>query len=187
MRKIFTFSFFFLGALSFAGDVIWIDFEQRMTYKDLNYACDYASFNPRVFFVAEINDGKVEAAKLRLSSTTATKHNSIDLTGSELDGLHFVQDAKQNYWIQTMPLSARSLNWLFFSGGTSFMGCSPKAPLKTMDPMTHTFTYDLTKLTNPSGPTPLFMAKSALAIFRGVNIKDVPYRIEYMLIQKQFN
>jgi hypothetical protein len=117
--------------------------EPRFSYQDTDLTCVLNDIWRYMFFSAKIDGDKIVEANLRDAGISFPKR--IDLTPAEYAGIQVAQDALGAYYVTSLPLNTRLLDWIFSHVDSSEVGattfCRPPQRLATLTPEGHTFTF----------------------------------------------
>lgn len=124
------------------AQIVWVKLTKKFSYKDIDRFCttDKALAQPRMFFGAEVESGIVKAAVLK-TDTFEPLVKRIVFQPQELSGVQIKSLSPGNYWVESLTLTARLLNWVFFNEG-GLDECYPTQQLVTLSPNTFQFTFD---------------------------------------------
>ena len=165
-----------LGSSSSFGALVGVDLLARFMYQDLTTRCVVSSMGHGLHLNGTIRDGKVVQAML---ANTASNEYQINFLPDELNGIEVTADAIGNYYVTTLPLSARLLSWMFFNFDVQwaiFGGCKPSQPLATLTPHGHIYKFRHQTSMDLFAP---------LQRFRGNRADGTPYAVTLGFTQRQ--
>ncbi len=124
-------------------EIHWYKLERNFLYKDIDRYCD-SHFAPVTLLMSvEVANGAVKGALIR-DNFGDFLVKKVPFTATELAGIQLKADAGGKKWIESVKLSARLLNWIFFQSGS--MGCSPTQPLASIGPNEFNYTFNLANM-----------------------------------------
>lgn len=173
-----------LGTVNVFGvEVTWVKLNPLFSYRDLFNFCNTKSdiTGGRDFYLGlESEQGTVERAILKDGNFSFS--NVITFSSAEAQQIQLTEDSNKQYWVKSMFLSSKIVNWIFYHMGDSMFGCVPGGEIATMTPSTKSFEFDLSTIN--SFPA---QGSSDAGKFSG-RLKDgTGYQAELQFIQKQVN
>lgn len=175
--------FFLVQSLSFATEILSVDFKPNIRYQDLDLSCKFAPHVKIFNLTVEMEDGQSVRGKLKrkVKGTSEKTLPLLELTESELGGIQasFFKTS-QKYAIRHLKASERMLLFFFYQAHGLEKDCVPLNSIVEFSPTEMDFEFYLPK--SDLEPLP-YDAYSDTAVFKGLNQQQQWFRIEFSLIQ----
>lgn len=181
--KLIGLLFLVLQNLSFATEILSVDFKPDIRYQDLDLSCKFAP-QVKVFnLTLEMKEGQPVRGKLKRTMKGINEKTLpvLELTESELVGIQANYfKASQKYAIRHLKASERMLLFFFYQAHGLEKDCVPLDSIVEFSPTEMEFEFYLPK--SELEPLP-YDAYSDTAVFKGLNQQQQWFRIELSLIQ----
>ncbi len=191
MKTILLLAVALVGGQSF-GAFVSIDLQARFGYQGEDTSCVLTGIlaSEKVMLYGEVKGGKVvEATLVNTAGGDPIGHPTIPgwdfnqlikFTPTEREGIEVKADAAGDYYVVTLPLSARLLNWIFFHLDILPwpMGCKPTKALATLGPNSTVYRFIQATGTEYTSP---------IQRFHGDKVDGTPYTIKMGFTQRQTN
>jgi hypothetical protein len=157
-----------LGSSSSFAAFLAVDLQPKFVYQDYDRYCSVG-----VPWKTISVNGVVDGDKL-VSATLRSTDKRFELLPEELTGVVMKRDTLGEYYLDTLPLGARVLNWIFFHLDGWVNVCQPSKALATLAPYGHTYRF-----TQSNG----FNFFAVVQRFRGTRSDGGPYVLKLGFLQ----
>lgn len=122
-------------------NIVWLELKPSFRYRDVTVSCS-TDWGQRIMLSAEFCENKITRGWFQIQSHwLLPAGESIAIEPDELEGQKFYIDEGGRYWLSTMTLSSRLLNWFFFHSSGWFDRCVPPMAIIDINPVPYPFEF----------------------------------------------